>query len=186
MSFSRKPVPPRRRFRILARDRFQCQYCGAYGGAVRLVVDHVIPCSKGGSNEDNNLVTACEECNYGKADLILGDDLYRDPESSFHHHFGQFGRIADEIIDSFYCSQSCNRGWVDATVLLICLLGESAVRRAISYATSRADRPKEIFKIFVEKCLSHLVHVRSNEVNYLRVQGVILDDPSSYGGVSDG
>ena len=34
---------------------------------VRLHVDHVVPVSKGGQDKMDNLVTACEECNVGKA-----------------------------------------------------------------------------------------------------------------------
>ena len=34
-------------------------------------VDHVIPRSKGGSNDDDNLVIACYGCNYLKADQVL-------------------------------------------------------------------------------------------------------------------
>lgn len=54
------------RMRILHRDGFKCQYCGAEAPDVRLEVDHVIPRSKGGSNRPSNLVTACAPCNRGK------------------------------------------------------------------------------------------------------------------------
>lgn len=39
-------------------------YCGARG--VPLECDHVFPISKGGSNEDDNLVAACVPCNRSK------------------------------------------------------------------------------------------------------------------------
>ena len=57
------------RFDILARDRFQCQYCGrspALHGVV-LHLDHLIPKCEGGSDHPDNLITACEDCNHGKA-----------------------------------------------------------------------------------------------------------------------
>lgn len=61
------------RFRVLARDRFRCVYCGrsAKEDGVILEVDHVYPKSKGGKDTMENLVTACRECNQGKKDMIL-------------------------------------------------------------------------------------------------------------------
>lgn len=41
---------------IFMRDDYTCQYCGARG--VSLECDHVIPIAQGGTNEDDNLVTA--------------------------------------------------------------------------------------------------------------------------------
>src|SRR5262245_50987961 len=32
-----------KRNRILARDRYQCQYCGKKGGAFDLTIDHILP-----------------------------------------------------------------------------------------------------------------------------------------------
>lgn len=52
------------RFKIIKRDNFQCTYCGS---SDRLEVDHIIPVSRGGSNEESNLTTACFKCNRGKS-----------------------------------------------------------------------------------------------------------------------
>jgi hypothetical protein len=52
------------RDRIFARDGYVCQYCGAKD--VKLHCDHVIPVSRGGTNDDENLATACETCNLRK------------------------------------------------------------------------------------------------------------------------
>ena len=61
------------RFRVLARDKFTCQYCGATPkDGVRLHVDHVIPKSQGGSDLLTNLLTACVACNEGKGTMRLG------------------------------------------------------------------------------------------------------------------
>lgn len=56
-----------KRMEILIRDNLKCFYCGAdkASGAI-LEVDHVIPVSKGGTNDDYNLVTSCKPCNMGK------------------------------------------------------------------------------------------------------------------------
>ena len=51
---------------VFKRDNYTCQYCGKVGG--KLEADHVMPFSKGGSNELSNLVTACRKCNRQKRD----------------------------------------------------------------------------------------------------------------------
>jgi hypothetical protein len=64
----RQPLRPGQRFRILARDNFTCRYCGACGHGVQLRVDHIIPVATWPNNADENLATACFECNAGKSD----------------------------------------------------------------------------------------------------------------------
>lgn len=59
-------LTPKERFTILKRDGFACQYCGARAPNARLFVDHVVPVVDGGSNDPENLVAACFECNAGK------------------------------------------------------------------------------------------------------------------------
>jgi hypothetical protein len=54
------------RERVFARDDYTCHYCGRRG--LRLECDHVIPVSRGGSNEDDNLVASCFRCNRAKHD----------------------------------------------------------------------------------------------------------------------
>ncbi len=53
------------RNRVFRRDDYTCTYCGVRG--VRLECDHIIPISRGGSNEYDNLTTACFKCNRAKA-----------------------------------------------------------------------------------------------------------------------
>jgi len=59
------------RFEIFKRDNFTCQYCGRKAPNCELQIDHKIPSSKGGKNEENNYITACKECNLGKGDSLL-------------------------------------------------------------------------------------------------------------------
>ena len=64
----------RRRFTVLERDGFKCRYCGK--GAkqdVVLNVDHINPKSLGGSDEIDNLITACNECNSGKGAKLISN-----------------------------------------------------------------------------------------------------------------
>lgn len=52
------------RMRILHRDGWTCQYCGArLHTSEEATVDHVIPKSLGGENGDHNLRAACRPCN---------------------------------------------------------------------------------------------------------------------------
>lgn len=69
------------RFRIFNRDGFRCKYCGRRGSdeAVQLEVDHVVPRSRGGLDEDSNLVTSCFDCNRGKRDTMIVDQNDDEP-----------------------------------------------------------------------------------------------------------
>jgi len=53
---------------VFARDRWTCQYCGHERG--NLTVDHVIPRSKGGPSNWENIVTCCAPCNRRKGDRL--------------------------------------------------------------------------------------------------------------------
>ena len=65
----RKRLTQRIKDSIYSRDKYSCQYCGEKG--LEVVVDHIKPVSKGGDNEDDNLITACVDCNSKKSDLHL-------------------------------------------------------------------------------------------------------------------
>ena len=47
-----------------------CVYCGVKLSAYTASLDHVIPLSRGGSNDPKNLVWSCKKCNYKKGDRI--------------------------------------------------------------------------------------------------------------------
>jgi hypothetical protein len=66
-------VSTRTRFEILKRDGFRCRYCGASSIDVLLHVDHVIARASGGTDDHENLVAACSDCNLGKSDVPLDE-----------------------------------------------------------------------------------------------------------------
>ncbi len=66
-----RSLSKRTRFAVFKRDLFKCQYCGATPPDVVLEVDHIEPRSEGGSDDEGNLVTACFDCNRGKANIRL-------------------------------------------------------------------------------------------------------------------
>jgi hypothetical protein len=68
---SRKPISKRTRFEVFKRDGFKCGYCGATPPGAFLEVDHINPVALGGDNDPNNLITACQDCNRGKAAVPL-------------------------------------------------------------------------------------------------------------------
>lgn len=53
------------RRRVFARDGFRCLHCGSVR---QLSIDHDIPISKGGTNDESNLRTLCTPCNSSKGD----------------------------------------------------------------------------------------------------------------------
>lgn len=61
------------RFEIFKRDGFECQYCGATPPGVLLHVDHIVPVTSGGTNDIDNLITACQPCNAGKGARELSE-----------------------------------------------------------------------------------------------------------------
>lgn len=66
------------RFEIFKRDNFTCQYCGRQTPLVILEVDHIIPKAGGGTDDPNNLVTACRDCNRGKGAIPLSVQRIQD------------------------------------------------------------------------------------------------------------
>ena len=65
--YERSLMTPSLRYEILRRDGFRCQICGrTQADGVRLHVDHIVPISKGGKTEYDNLRVLCEDCNLGK------------------------------------------------------------------------------------------------------------------------
>jgi len=59
------------RFEVFKRDGFQCAYCGKTPPEAILEVDHIKPKSKKGTDDINNLITACFDCNRGKRNIEL-------------------------------------------------------------------------------------------------------------------
>lgn len=71
-------VSRRLRFEVLRRDDHKCRYCGGAAPDVALTVDHVKPISLGGGDDPSNLVTACSQCNSGKASVAPDSPMVAD------------------------------------------------------------------------------------------------------------
>ena len=59
-------VPGRVRFQTLKRAQFRCELCGVSADERALDVDHILPKSRGGSDEPENLQALCWLCNTNK------------------------------------------------------------------------------------------------------------------------
>ena len=73
---------------VFARDRWTCQYCGGVRGT--LTIDHVVPRSRGGTSEWENIVACCAPCNRRKGDRLLsgaGMKLLTQPKAPNPHIF---------------------------------------------------------------------------------------------------
>jgi len=64
----------RRRQRIMERDGYLCQTCSKSGKVtVAEEVDHIIPLSVGGRDDDGNLQAICKECHQSKTTAEGGE-----------------------------------------------------------------------------------------------------------------
>ncbi len=59
---------------LFARDAYRCQFCARserdFGFRECLTRDHVVPLSRGGTNDWTNVVTACSTCNTRKGNRL--------------------------------------------------------------------------------------------------------------------
>ncbi len=74
----REKLNPALRYQILLRDGFACRGCGRSplnGDKVKLHVDHIMPISRGGKTVPANLCTLCQDCNLGKSNIVVGEEV---------------------------------------------------------------------------------------------------------------
>jgi 5-methylcytosine-specific restriction endonuclease McrA len=72
---------------VFARDDWTCQYCGSRSN---LTVDHVVPRSKGGTSNWENIVASCAPCNRRKGNALphhAGMRLLKQPRTPSPHVF---------------------------------------------------------------------------------------------------
>jgi 5-methylcytosine-specific restriction endonuclease McrA len=98
LEFRRIPYQTRAlsRKNLLLRDRYTCQFCGGVFPAHELTLDHVIPRSRGGHTDWDNLVACCHRCNNLKGDRLpeeAGLKLLRPPRPFTLHTSRQIMRM---------------------------------------------------------------------------------------------
>ena len=82
------------RFNVFLRDKFTCQYCWS---KKELTFDHLLPRSKGGKTDWNNVVTACSNCNVKKggrlisySDMKLNQEPFKPSTEDLHKNGKNF------------------------------------------------------------------------------------------------
>ena len=82
------------RFNVFLRDKFSCQYCGNKN---ELTFDHLLPRSRGGKTDWDNVVTSCSECNvekggrlFEKSGMILQQKPYQPTTEDLHKNGKNF------------------------------------------------------------------------------------------------
>ena len=89
-----KEIPLTRK-NLMYRDHFSCQYCGVKTNA--LTIDHVIPKSRGGSDNWENVVASCQKCNVKKGNRTPKEanmHLLRHPRVPLGHLYFEVTRLA--------------------------------------------------------------------------------------------
>jgi 5-methylcytosine-specific restriction endonuclease McrA len=59
------------KYNVMLRDKFKCQYCFVDLKRSTATMDHVLPISKGGPTNFDNVVTSCQPCNTSKGNDLL-------------------------------------------------------------------------------------------------------------------
>lgn len=86
-----------RREAVLHRDKYSCQVCGKKN--TRLEVHHIIFRSRGGSDDETNLITLCEECHKGvhKGTVVLD----KKPKKSTLKHATHMSIIRSQLLKHY-------------------------------------------------------------------------------------
>ena len=64
-------LPPLSNPALFKRDGNTCLYCGKHQGDGELTRDHVVPVSRGGADQWDNVVASCRRCNHFKGSRLL-------------------------------------------------------------------------------------------------------------------
>lgn len=163
------------RFEIFKRDGFTCQYCGAHPPSVVLVLDHIVPVAGGGSSDDDNLVTACEECNQGKAARSLSQipqtmseraAIIAEAESQLRGFNATMKARRDrverdawevaEVLSTRFKSDGIRKDWLRSIKSFNEKLGKYAVIDAMDVACSMRYSERRTFMYFCGICWNQI------------------------------
>lgn len=169
---SRTAISKKTRFDVFKRDQFQCAYCGAHPSeTVLLEVDHIHPVAEGGTNDIDNLVTACWACNRGKGAGLLSsipqsiDDkaaqvaereaqiraYYEILELRKERKDEEMWSVAEIFMERF-SDDSIHRDRLNSIRMFLERLNVFAVRDAMELACARKYSQNPAFKYFCGIC----------------------------------
>lgn len=69
-------IDPYIRRRLYARQNGKCAYCGQHRNHKYMTISHIIPLSRGGTDDISNLRCVCKKCN-GMKDNMLPSEFAR-------------------------------------------------------------------------------------------------------------
>jgi len=90
------------RFEVFKRDSFRCGYCGGTPPKTILEIDHINPKKHNGTDDINNLITSCFDCNRGKGSVRLTSipntlqeniEIIKERESQFNEYEKELRKI---------------------------------------------------------------------------------------------
>jgi hypothetical protein len=168
----REPISKKLRFEVFKRDAFKCHYCGNHPPTVILEVDHITPVSKGGTNNIDNLTTACFGCNRGKSDTELNVlpqttlskiELLQEQEDQYNEYQKLLKRIErrieqeadniDFIFGEYWEDCHLSKTFKEGSLkVFIRKLGFTEVSTAMHKACSRVHRVNACIKYFCGIC----------------------------------
>lgn len=169
----RKSLSKKVRFDVFKRDGFACHYCGATPPKALLHVDHIHPVAEGGDNSEDNLITACDQCNWGKGAVLLSclPESLKDKAARIKEAEEQLSAYMDvvrakrdriegdawRVVDIWcetYGGDCCiRRDYFRSIKRFVEKLGVVEVEGAMDYATQRiAYSPSQCFRYFAGIC----------------------------------
>ena len=185
-------ITKRMRFEVLRRDSFTCRYCGQSAPDVKLHVDHVRPAALGGDDSAENLVTACIDCNAGKASAPLDAEKVADvrnenmrwrgaleaaaldmeAETAAHSdRIDQFkAAFADEWIGTWLADVRIPVDW-EQSLQTFCLRGLSLALMcdAVQITAERKDLPeKSLWPYFCGVCWNRIREIENRARQIMR------------------
>jgi hypothetical protein len=160
------------RFEVFKRDAFKCQYCGSVPPLVVLEVDHIIPVSKGGLDEIDNLVTSCFDCNRGKSNRELTTmpqstlektQQFKEKEEQYKEYQKAIAKIRkrqeaeiqsiEEVYSNYFPGWEFSERFKNSSVrTFIKLLGVEKVKESMHTACSRMYNEDKALKYFCGVC----------------------------------
>lgn len=114
MSYTRKPISKETRQLVYNKCNGHCAYCGCELGYKDMQVDHVLAVGRGGSNDIDNLLPACRQCNYDKHKKTIegfrkriSKELYKSLERVFVYRLAKKYNLVKEEprVVKFYFEQ---------------------------------------------------------------------------------
>ena len=114
MSYTRKPISKEIRQLVYNKCNGHCAYCGCKLEYKDMQVDHVLAVGRGGSNDIDNLLPACRQCNYDKHKKTIegfrkriSKELYKSLERVFVYRLAKKYNLVKEEprVVKFYFEQ---------------------------------------------------------------------------------